>query len=95
MCSDMKFLLLVLSLIPVSCGPYRRVEEIRRGDVAMTLSVADEPEEKMEEEGNEFVIDSIKGSLSDGPLIMKAIKDSETGEMVATDIIQASKVMDR
>ena len=95
MCSDIKFMLLVLSLISASCGPYRRVEEIRRGDVAMTLSVADEPEEKIEEEGHEFVIDSIKGRLSDGPLIMKAIKDSETGEMVATDVIQASKVTAR
>lgn len=61
----------------------------------MTLSVADEPEEEIEEDGNELVIDSIKGSLSDGPLIMKAIKDSETGEMVATDVIQASKVTAR
>ena len=60
----------------------------------MTLSVADEPEVH-EDESNELVIDSIKGSLSDGPLIMKAIKDSETGEMVATDVIRASKVVAR
>ena len=60
----------------------------------MTLSVADEPEETAPEK-YEVVIDSIKGTLSDGPLIMKAIKDTETGEMVATDVIQASKVVAR
>ena len=94
MCSDIKFVMLLLLLMLASCGPYKKVEQIRRGEVAMTLSVADEPEVH-EDESNELVIDSIKGSLSDGPLIMKAIKDSETGEMVATDVIRASKVVAR
>ncbi|MBO5471224.1 MAG: hypothetical protein J5976_02135 [Bacteroidales bacterium] len=94
MCSETKIILLVIALVSASCGPFRRVEEIRRGDVAMTLSVADEPEETVPEK-DEVVIDSIKGTLSDGPLIMKAIKDTETGEMVATDVIQASKVVAR
>ena len=94
MYSETKIFLLVIALVSVSCGPFRRVEEIRRGDVAMTLSVADEPEEVTPEK-DEVVIDSIKGTLSDGPLIMKAIKDTETGEMVATDVIQASKVVAR
>ena len=31
----------------------------------------------------------------DGPVIMKAIRDSETGEMTATDVIRASKVVAR
>lgn len=94
MYSETKIFLLVIALVSVSCGSFRRVEEIRRGDVAMTLSVADEPEEVTPEK-DEVVIDSIKGTLSDGPLIMKAIKDTETGEMVATDVIQASKVVAR
>lgn len=60
----------------------------------MTLAV---PEEKpIEEEiGKEVVIDSIRGTLSEGPIIMNAIKDTETGEMVATDVINASKVTAR
>ena len=62
--------------------------------MAMALSVADEVEEE-EPAKDEVVIDSIKGTLSDGPLIMKAIKDTETGEMVATDVIRASKVVAR
>lgn len=59
----------------------------------MSLSVAQEEPEETEEP--EIVIDSIRGTLSEGPVIMKAIKDSETGEMVATDVIQASKVVAR
>ena len=51
----------------------------------------------LEDEGDdkEVVIDSIKGTLSEGPIIMNAIKDTETGEMVATDVISASKVTAR
>lgn len=60
----------------------------------MTLAV---PEEKpLEEEiGKEVVIDSIRGTLSEGPIIMNAIKDTETGEMVATDVINASRITAR
>lgn len=94
MCSELRLLMLVLLVVSVSCGPYRRVEDIRNGNVAMALSVAEEIEEE-EPVKDEVVIDSIKGTLSEGPLIMKAIKDTETGEMVATDVIQASKVVAR
>lgn len=59
----------------------------------MTLSVAQEEQEELDEP--EIVIDSIRGTLSEGPVIMKAIKDSETGEMVAVDVIQASRVVAR
>lgn len=60
----------------------------------MTLSV---PEDKPleDEEDREVQIDSIIGTLSDEPIIMNAIKDTETGEMVATDVINASKVVAR
>ena len=58
----------------------------------MGLSVADE---KPLEDEKEPVIDSIRSSLADGPLIMNAIRDDETGEMVATDIINASRVVAR
>ena len=58
----------------------------------MGLYVADE---KPLEEEKEPVIDSIRSSLSDGPLIMNAIRDDESGEMVATDIINASRVVAR
>ena len=60
----------------------------------MGLSVPED--EALDDEMNDEVqIDSIRGSLSEGPIIMNAIRDSETGEMVATDVISASKVTAR
>lgn len=58
------------------------------------LSVPAEPPAE-EDDGADIKIDSIRGSLSEGPIIMNAIRDSETGEMVASDVIVASKVTAR
>ena len=80
--------------LALSCSPYRKMQKIRSGEVGMTLSVPEEPPIE-EEEDNEVQIDSIRSTLSDEPIIMNAIKDTETGEMVATDVINASKVTAR
>lgn len=80
--------------VALSCSPYRKMQKIRSGEVGMTLSVPEEPPIE-EEEDNEVQIDSIRSTLSDEPIIMNAIKDTETGEMVATDVINASKVTAR
>lgn len=94
MCSERTSVILFLVLAMISCSPARRLEGIRSGRLAPALSA---PEENTPDEGcdNEAVIDSIKGTLSDGPILMNAIRDSETGEMVATDVINASKVTAR
>ncbi len=78
----------------LSCSPYMKIKQIRSGAVEMSLSVADEKPLEEEKE-DEIIIDSIRGTLSDEPIIMNAIKDSETGEMVATDVIRESKVVAR
>ena len=59
----------------------------------MGLGVSED--EPLEDDTPEVDVDSIRGSLADGPIIMNAIRDSETGEMVATDIISASRVVAR
>ncbi len=69
------------------------MQRIRSGSVGMSLAVAGE--EPLEEKEDEVVIDSIRGTLKDEPIIMNAIKDSETGEMVAVDVISASTVTAR
>lgn len=93
MCSDTRCLIVLLLVAAVSCSPYRKMQQIRSGQVEMTLSV---PEEKpLETEDSEVQIDSIRGTLTDEPIIMNAIRDSETGEMVATDVINASTVTAR
>lgn len=95
MCSDMKYVFFLLMLFSMfSCSPYNKIRRIRSGEVGMTLSVSEEKplEDEIEDE---VVIDSIRGTLADEPIIMNAIRDSETGEMVATDVINASKVVAR
>lgn len=59
----------------------------------MDISVPDDEPEEIDEP--DVIIDSIRSDLSDGPIIMNAIRDSETGEMVATDVINASTVVAR
>ena len=95
MCSSGNFFRLILLLLLASaCSPYSRIRKIASGEIMMGLSVPeDEPIE--DEEESDVQIDSIRGSLSEGPIIMNAIRDSDTGEMVATDVISASKVTAR
>lgn len=85
----------IISLfLMASCSSVGKMNKIRSGEVAMTLSVSEEKPLE-EDDGNDVVIDSIRGTLSEGPIIMNAIKDTETGEMVATDVINASRVVAR
>lgn len=83
-----------LSLSLLSCSQFGKMQKIRSGEVLMTLSVPDEEPIEAEDEAD-IVIDSIRGTLTEGPIIMNAIKDTETGEMIATDVINASKVTAR
>lgn len=86
--------MLLSACLLFSCSPYRRIQKIRSGEVMIGLSVPAEPPAD-EEEDVSVAIDSIRGSLSEGSIIMNAIRDSETGEMVASDVIVASKVTAR
>ena len=83
-----------MALVLVSCSSTYRMDGIRRGMVTMGLSVPQDmqPERDTVES---IKVDSIKGTMSDGPIIMNAIRDTDTGEMVATDVISASKVTAR
>ena len=93
MCSK-GLIVVAAAMMIVSCSPYKKIRNIRSGTVALSLSVPDEPPMEAEEDV-EVSADSIRGTLVDEPLIMNAIRDSETGEMVATDVINASKVTAR
>lgn len=59
----------------------------------MGLSVREDSQWEEQEEAP--VADTVACVVSDGPVLMNAIRDSETGEMVATDVISASKVTAR
>lgn len=85
--------LIVSMLLLSSCASYFKMQEIRKGKVEVGLSVSED--KPLEDTSATVEIDSIRGSLADGPVIMNAIRDSETGEMVATDVISASRVVAR
>lgn len=70
------------------------MNRIRSGEVRMDVSVPDDRSHEVPEE-LEVRVDSIRSDLSEGPVILNAIRDSETGEMVATDVISASTVVAR
>ena len=94
MCSRFLGVMILASCVCLSCSPYRRIQKIRSGEVMIGLSVPADPPDR-DDEDQSVTIDSIRGSLSEGPIIMNAIRDSETGEMVASDVIVASKVTAR
>ena len=93
MCSENRVVLLVMVFLALSCSSTRMMQRIRSGEIRMDISVPEDEPEEVEEP--EVKIDSIRSDLSDGPIIMNAIRDSETGEMVATDVISASTVVAR
>ena len=95
MCSEIKFALVVAAFLTVSCSTSKLIQRISSGEVHMDISVPDEKPLEDQEEDREIRIDSIRSNLSDEPIIMNAIRDSETGEMVATDVINASTVVAR
>lgn len=78
----------------VSCSQYRRVELVRSGGVRMMLSL---PEDEGEEDVSALdeVIDEGGEALSEGVYVMNAVKNEETGEMVAADVLMPSSVIAR
>lgn len=89
---------LLIILIVASCATQRKLKEIKEGkiaDVHLALSKDDGylPEMKVEQ----VTRDTLKIKDDDGTdiIIMKAIKDEDTGEMVATDVIDAATVTAR
>lgn len=83
-----------LALVFVQCASSKRLHKAVAAaeGLSMTLPSDVEMDEKREEIVKKVVTDStVKGD----PLIMNAIRDEETGEMVATDVITASRISAR
>ena len=93
MCFKNRSFAILLLAVAVSCTQYKVVQKFASGQVAVGLAVPGDEDDASDD--IEAVIDSISGNLPEGPVIMNAIRDSETGEMVATDVINASKVTAR
>ena len=93
MFSRLMIFFLTVAMSVTSCTSYKRVRQMRTGEVMLGLSVREDT--RYEEPEQEPVVDSMSAEVSGGPIIMNAIRDTETGEMVATDVISASKVTAR
>lgn len=87
----------VMSLLTLSCAVDRKLSGVRSGAVRADVSIPSDEEYRRakEEMMREMIVDTATAQTSGGPLIMNAIRDDETGEMVATDVIAASKVIAR
>ena len=85
----------VSMMIFVSCSQYRKIELVRSGGVRVSLTIPEEEGAEDEEQTVEESLEDVENVLSSEPFIMNAVKDEETGEMVATDILVASSVTAR
>ena len=93
MCFDRRLICLFVCLAVGSCAHYKVMRKVNAGEVAVEVAV---PEDRPAEDADvQSMADNVESELSEGPIIMNAIRDTETGEMVATDIISASKVIAR
>ena len=80
--------LVILASLACSCASERRLSGIRQGGLRPDLSIPSDADFEKERADlmQRIRVDSVSSESQDGPLIMNAIKDEETGEMVATDI---------
>ena len=93
MCFDRRLIYVLVCLAVGSCASYKVMRKVNSGEVAVGFAV---PEDRpLDDSDVQAVTDNVESELPDGPIIMNAIRDTETGEMVATDIISASKVTAR
>ena len=94
MCSDLKLILLASVFMVAACSTPGVLRKIMTGEMGVDISVpADKPLDDIGE--MEMIVDTLGNELSDGPIIMNAIRDTETGEMIATDVINAAAVVAR
>ena len=88
--------LFAAAVLMVSCGTSRKAEDIRRRGLAPQLVLPGgdplpEPEYRRARRDTLTVRDDTGKEI----LIMKAVRDNETGEMVATDVIDAAVITAR
>lgn len=93
MFSEFKYLVCAaVVLFLAACTSGQRLGKIVSGEYALELSVADAYSMPEVSVGQSVTIDSTGSSAEGEPIIMNAVRDGETGEMVVTDVIKASMV---
>lgn len=90
--------LILLSLVLYSCSAQKKLVQLRKGEAPSAQLSLGRQESFVPEIKNEKVSrDTLKFKDDDGTeiIIMKAVKDDETGEMVAADVLDAAMVTAR
>ncbi len=90
--------LVVLSFILYSCSAQKKLASLRKGEAPSAQLSLGKQESFVPEIKNKNVSrDTLKFKDDDGTeiIIMKAVKDEETGEMVAADVLDAAMVTAR
>lgn len=99
-CSSFAVSLLLPALLCLGCASSRKLAEVRNGALAAAIRLPAEKETAFDTEvlsGMEHVNDTLKVTDLDGRevFIMKAVRDSASGEMVATEQLEAATVTAR
>ena len=94
------YLIILLSLLILldACSAQRKLERLKSGEgPSAQLSLGRQESYIPQIKNNKVSRDTLKIKDEDGSeiLIMKAVKDEETGEMVATDVLDAAMVTAR
>ena len=94
------YLIILLSLLILldACSAQRKLERLKAGEgPSAQLSLGRQESYIPQIKNNKVSRDTLKIKDEDGSeiLIMKAVKDEETGEMVATDVLDAAMVTAR
>lgn len=88
--------LFVAAALTVSCGTSRKAEDIRRRGLAPQLVLpGGDPLPELEYRRARRDTLTVRDDTGKEILIMKAVRDDETGEMVATDVIDAAVITAR
>ena len=88
---------LLLVLLVYACGTGRKVTYLNRNAVSASLTLADDSDEYPDLGFGVTKRDTIAFEDFEGRrvMVMNAVRDEETGEMVATDVLQAAIVTAR
>ena len=92
------FLALVLIAFASSCGTQKKLSKINKGQIdSVAFNMPKKSAAPAEISAQKFVQDTIIIKDADGndTFLMKAIEDEETGEMVATEVLNAATVTAR
>lgn len=89
------FICMTAALAAASCMAGKGLADLERAAESVSLSLAGHDEPPLCRDSVINVQVDSSSPRRDGPLLMKAVRDDETGEMVATDVIVASKVTAR